>query len=55
LPREFCLTADQVEIFRRGVEIVLRKMPRTLVHAFELFCGLPDFDHHRAPQERDER
>ncbi|MPR12671.1 AbrB/MazE/SpoVT family DNA-binding domain-containing protein [Microvirga tunisiensis] len=56
LPKEFCLIADEVEIFRRGDEIVLRKMPRTLARAFELFCGLPDFDHHDTPpQERDER
>jgi antitoxin VapB len=56
LPKEFCLTADEVEIFRRGDEIVLREMPRTLARAFELFCELPDFNRDDTPpQERDRR
>jgi antitoxin VapB len=56
LPQEFCLTADEVEIFRRGDEIILREKPLNLARAFELLCELPDFDHHDTPpQERDGR
>ena len=42
LPKEFRLDAAEVEIFRRGNEIVLRERPRDLVAAFELLCALPD-------------
>jgi antitoxin VapB len=56
LPKEFRLASDEVEIFRRGDEIILREKPRTLARAFELLCELPDFDRHDTlPQERDER
>jgi len=56
LPKEFRLTNDEVEIFRRGDEIILREKPQTLARAFELLCELPDFDcYDTPPQERDER
>ena len=42
LPKEFRLDAAEVEIFRRGNEIVLRERPRDLAAAFELLCALPD-------------
>jgi antitoxin VapB len=42
LPKQFRLTSDEVEIFRRGDEIVLREKPKTLARAFELLCELPD-------------
>ncbi|MGE3295157.1 MAG: antitoxin [Geminicoccaceae bacterium] len=42
LPREFRLAATEVEIFRRGDEIVLRELPRDLTGAFEILCALPD-------------
>jgi antitoxin VapB len=42
LPKEFRVNADEVEIFRRGDELVLREKPRNLVRAFELLCQLPD-------------
>ena len=42
LPKEFRLDAAEVEICRRGNEIVLRERPRDLVAAFELLCALPD-------------
>ena len=42
LPREFRLDATEVEIFRRGDEIVLRELPRDLAGAFEILCALPD-------------
>ena len=44
LPRDFRLDVSEVEIFRRGEEIVLRKRPRNLGRAFDLLAGLsPDF------------
>lgn len=42
LPKEFRLDAAEVEIYRRGDEIVLREKPRDLADAFELLCALPD-------------
>ncbi len=54
LPKQFRLTSDDVEIFRRGDEIVLREKPTTLVRAFELLCGLPDLTREDGPpQERE--
>jgi antitoxin VapB len=54
LPKEFRLTRDEVEIYRRGDEIVLREKPRTLERAFDLLCELPDFERADAlPQERE--
>ena len=54
LPKQFRLTSDEVEIFRRGDEIVLREKPRNLARAFELLCDLPDFERDDAPpQERE--
>jgi antitoxin VapB len=41
LPKEFRVTTSEVEIFRRGDEIVLRERPRDLGTAFELLCALP--------------
>jgi antitoxin VapB len=42
LPKEFRLASDEVEIYRRGDEIVLREKPRDLGRAFEILCALPD-------------
>ncbi len=42
IPKEFTLTRAEVEIFRRGDEIILREKPRSMVQAFELLAGLPD-------------
>ena len=54
LPKQFRLNADEVEIFRRGDELVLRERPQSLARAFELLCQLPDFDREDAPpQERE--
>ncbi len=54
LPKQFRLNSTEVEIFRRGDEIVLRERPQNLARAFELLCELPDFDREDAPpQERD--
>ena len=42
LPKEFRFTSDEVEIFRRGDEVVLREKPRTLMEAIKAWCELPD-------------
>lgn len=42
LPKEFRLRGDEVEIFRRGDEIVLREKPQNLAHAFDLLTQLSD-------------
>lgn len=58
LPREFRLSVDQVEIFRRGDEIVLRASPPSAAAIFDALASLPeDFmeDGRRdgPPQERE--
>jgi antitoxin VapB len=42
LPKKFRLKSKEVEIVRRGDEIVLREKAGTMVRAFELLAGLPD-------------
>jgi antitoxin VapB len=42
LPKQFRLKSKEVEIFRRGEEIVLREKHGTVVRAFDLLAGLPD-------------
>ncbi len=42
LPKEFRFDADEVEILRRGKEIVLREKSRGLGRAFELLASLPE-------------
>jgi len=42
LPKEFRFKGKEVEIFRRGDEVVLREKDRTLARAFELIASLPD-------------
>lgn len=41
LPKEFRFDVDEVEILRRGQEIVLRKPKRTLEHAFDALASMP--------------
>jgi antitoxin VapB len=43
LPKEFRFDTDEVEIFRRGDEVVLRSSPRdqSLARAFEILSELP--------------
>ncbi|KLK90064.1 virulence factor [Microvirga vignae] len=54
LPKQFRFASDEVEIFRRGDEIVLREKPKTLARAFDLLCDLPDVERDDAPpQERE--
>ncbi len=57
LPKEFRVRSRELEIFRRGAEIVLREPAKDLSRAFELLAGLPeDFLPERRrdtpPQER---
>jgi antitoxin VapB len=42
LPKEFRLRGKEVEIFRRGEEIVLREQGRGIARAFEILANLPD-------------
>jgi antitoxin VapB len=56
IPVEFQFDTDEVEIFRRDDELVLRKKAKTLEQAFHLLASLPaDFMAKREdslPQER---
>ncbi len=42
LPKDFQFDVREVEIFRRGDEVVLRRPPVSLTAAFELLASLPD-------------
>ena len=42
LPKEFQFDVSEVQIFRRGDEVVLKKRPRDLTCIFELLTGLSD-------------
>ncbi len=59
LPKQFRFQVDEVEILRRGREIVLREPKRNLSRAFAALAGMPkDFmsggRQDQAPQERDD-
>ncbi len=41
LPKEFRFSGEEVEIFRRGDEVVLREKSRGMERAFELIASLP--------------
>jgi antitoxin VapB len=54
LPKQFRLNSEEVEIFRRGDEIVLREKDGTMVRAFDRLADLPDdFDLTAAEREKD--
>ena len=58
LPKEFRLNVEQVEIFRRGNEIILREAPANAAAVFDLLTQLPaDFlaegREDTPPQERE--
>jgi antitoxin VapB len=40
IPRQFQFDCEEVEILRRGNEVVLRQRPRNLAQAFDLLAGL---------------
>ena len=42
LPKQFRFDVKEVEILRRGDEIVLRKPKRNLARAFDALAALPD-------------
>lgn len=42
LPKEFQLDVGEVEIFRRGDELVLRRPTTNLAEAFSLLAGMPE-------------
>ena len=42
LPKDFQFDVREVEILRRGDEVVLRRIPTNLTAAFELLASLPD-------------
>ncbi len=52
LPKQFRLSSKEVEIFRRGDEIVLREKDGNIARAFELLAGLPE-DVDLAGREKD--
>ncbi len=57
LPKQFRFKGKEVEIFRRGNEIVLREKENNIARVFEILAGLPDdFDipdrHKDFPQQR---
>ena len=41
LPKEFRFDGDEVEIFRRGDEVVLREKTQGMARAFEIIANLP--------------
>ena len=57
LPKQFRIKSKEVEIFRRGDEIVLREKKGGMTRAFDLLAGMPeDFEvrgrNHDKPQKR---
>jgi antitoxin VapB len=56
LPKQFRFKGAEVEIFRRGDEVVLREKDKNLVRGFELLASLPDdFDLPGRENERPEK
>ncbi len=41
LPKEFRFSVKEVEILRRGEEVVLREPKRSLAHAFKALASMP--------------
>ena len=42
LPKDFQFDADEVEILRRGEEVILRKKRKTLRQAFDVQASMPE-------------
>lgn len=42
LPKQYRVAVKELEIFRRGKELVLREINEDLAQAFELLAGLPE-------------
>jgi antitoxin VapB len=41
LPKDFQFVSTEVDIFRRGTDVILREKPKNIKHAFELLTRLP--------------
>ena len=59
LPKEFRFKVKEVEIWRRGEEVILREPKRSLANAFKALASLPqDFmaegRNDRPPEDREE-
>ena len=59
LPKEFRFQVEEVEIFRRGTEVVLRPRKKDLGGAFSALASMPkdfmsDGRRDQPPQEREE-
>lgn len=59
LPKEFRFSVNDVEILRRGEEVILREPKRSLAQAFKILASMPeDFmaegRQDRPPEEREE-
>lgn len=59
IPKDFQLDTDQVEIFARGDELIIKQKPSTLEDAFNILTSMPsDFQIREVedypPQEREE-
>jgi antitoxin VapB len=58
LPKEFRLNVSEVEIFKRGEEIIIRPKPQDLTQAYQLLTQMPsdfmqDGRHDEPPQDRE--
>ena len=58
LPKEFQFPCKEVEIFKRGNDVIIRENPKNLKHAFELLASMPadffsDEREDDLPQERE--
>ena len=56
LPKQFQFKNQEVEIFRRGDEVILREIPASLARAFHVIASLPDdleLPKDDLPQERE--
>jgi antitoxin VapB len=58
LPKQFRFQGEEVEIFRRGDEVVLREKGQGMARAFELLASLPadaveDLRPDKPPRERE--
>lgn len=42
IPKEFHIMSDEVEIFRRNNELVIREKPKNLARAFKLMTQMPE-------------
>jgi len=42
IPQEFQLDVSEIEIFRRGNELVLRKKQESLADVLDIFAAMPD-------------